>query len=128
MSAFNPVTLLLFPGLGLVALAIGLLSRRYLASGLAVGLIGLLTLTTASTWISSAGPISDNAELRETKAEAERLAGELDKERSRHADTQRSAADADRRSTAATARIIELEENVREAQLGKAEAERRVAI
>ena len=50
MSAFNTATLLLFTGLGLVALAIGLLSRRYSAIALAVGLTGLLTLTTVSTW------------------------------------------------------------------------------
>ena len=41
--------------LGLVALAIRLLSRRYSASALAVGLTGLLALTTASTWRSSSG-------------------------------------------------------------------------
>ena len=55
MSAFNTASLLLFPGLGLVALGIGLLSRRYSASALAVGLAGLLILATASTWINSAG-------------------------------------------------------------------------
>lgn len=138
MSAFNTAILLLFPGLGLVALAIGLLSRRYSASALAVGLTGLLTLTTASTWISSAGPMtdttqptklmSDNGELKETKAEVERLVGELHDERSRNADSQRSAADADRRATAATARATGLEEKVREARHGKAEAERKVAF
>ena len=92
MSAFNTATVLLFPGIGLVALAIGLLSRRYSASAFTVCLIGLLTLTTASTWISSAGPItdttqpsklmSDDAELKEIKAEVERLVGELHDERS----------------------------------------------
>jgi hypothetical protein len=135
MSAFNTATLLLFPGLGLVALAIGLLSRRYSASALAVGLTGLLALTTASTWISSAGPMTDttqpsklmsnNAELKETKT-VEPLVGELHDERSRRADSQRSDAD-DRRATAETARATELEEKLREAQHGKAEAEREVA-
>jgi hypothetical protein len=118
MSAFNPATLLLFPGLGLVALAIGLLSRRYTASALAIGLIGLLTLTTASTWISSAGSMSDNAELMQRNAEMERLVGELHDEKIRRADSQRSDADADRRVNAATARSTELEEQIREAQLG----------
>jgi hypothetical protein len=124
MSVFNTATLFLFPGLGLVALAIGLLSRRYMGSALAVGLIGLLTLTTASTWISSAGPMmdttrpskpmSDNAEPKETKADAERLVGELRDER--------------RKASAATARATELEGKVHEAQHGKAEAERKMAL
>jgi hypothetical protein len=128
MSAFNTAILLLFPGLGIVALAIGLLSRRYSASALVVGLTGLLTLTTASTWISSAGPMSDSAERREAKAEVERLVGELHDERSSRANSQRSVADADRRANVATARTTELEEKIREAQHGKSEAERRVAL
>ena len=57
MYAFNTAALLLFPGLGLAALAIGLLARRYSASALTVGLTGLLALTTASTWITTAGPV-----------------------------------------------------------------------
>jgi len=36
--------------------------RRYSASALAVGLTGLLALTTASTWISSAGSMTDTAQ------------------------------------------------------------------
>jgi hypothetical protein len=124
MSAFNTASLLLFPGLGLVALGIGLLSRRYSASALAVGLAGLLILATASTWINSAGgmtgtthpskPMSDNAELKKTNAEVERLVGELSDER--------------RKATAANASATELEEKVRAAQDGKAEAERKVAF
>jgi hypothetical protein len=123
MSTFNTASILLFPGLALVALAIGLLSRRYSASALAVGLAGLLTLAIASTWINSVGPTtdtrqpskltSDNAELKETNAEVERLVGELGDER--------------KRATAATASAAELEEKVRAAQDGKAEAERKVA-
>lgn len=122
MYEFDTATVLLFPGLGLVALAIALLSRRYSASALTVGLIGLFALTTASTWISSAGPMTetarpselDNAELREAKARVERLVGELRDERTR--------------TTAATGRATELDEKVREAQHGKAEAQRTVAL
>jgi hypothetical protein len=124
MSAFNIASLLLFPGLGLVALGIGLLSRRYSASAIAVGLAGLLILATAATWINSAGgmtgathsskPLSDNAEQKETNAEVERLVGELSDER--------------RKATAATASARELEEKVRAAQDGKAAAERKVAL
>ena len=43
-----------FTGLSLVALGLGLLARRYSGHALAIGLIGLLSLTTASTWIISA--------------------------------------------------------------------------
>ena len=78
MPAFNPATLLLFPGLGLAALAIGLLVRRYSASALVIGLTGLLALASASTWIAAAGPmadvtqldkiVTDNAELKKTIA------------------------------------------------------------
>jgi hypothetical protein len=107
-----------------VALGIGLLSRRYSASALAVGLAGLLILATASTWINSAGgmtgaahprkPMSDKAELKKTDAEVERLVGELSDER--------------RKTAAATANTTELEEKVRAAEDGKAEAERKVAL
>lgn len=45
---------ILFPALGLVALAMGLLSRRYSAAALALGLTGLLALTAASTSIVTA--------------------------------------------------------------------------
>jgi hypothetical protein len=58
--------------------------------------------------------MSDNAELKETNAEVERLVGELSDER--------------RKATAATASATELEEKVRAAQDGKAEAERKVAL
>lgn len=81
MTAFVTTTLLLFPGLGLVALAVGLLVRRYSLSALIVGLTGLLALAAASAWIT-AGPmsqldklVSDNAGLKETIA---RLKAELD--------------------------------------------------
>jgi hypothetical protein len=124
MFAFSTASLLLFPGLGLVALAIGLLSRRYSASALVVGLAGLFALATASTWINSAGPMSgiveaskpknNNEELKESKAEVERLVGELSEAR--------------RKQTAATASAAELEAKVREAHDGKAEAERKAAV
>lgn len=48
-------TVLLFASLGLVALAIGLLARRYSRPALGVGLAGLLVLATASTWLTWAG-------------------------------------------------------------------------
>lgn len=64
MSAYDLAVLLLFPGLGLVALAIGLLARRYSAAVLALGLTGLLALATASSFIAIAGgPATDTAQL-----------------------------------------------------------------
>ena len=67
-------------------------------------------------------------EPQSPNAEVEQLVGELRDERSKRADAQRNAADADWRVAASTARARELEEKVREAQHGKAEAERRVAF
>lgn len=59
MSASTTVSLLLFPGLALVALSIGLLARRYSAPALVVGLTGLVTLATASTWIIATRPTTE---------------------------------------------------------------------
>jgi hypothetical protein len=58
--------------------------------------------------------MSDKAELKKTDAEVERLVGELSDER--------------RKTAAATASATELEEKVRAAEDGKAEAERKVAL
>lgn len=149
MSAFSTITLL-FPGIGLVALAIGLLARRYSHSVLVVGLTGLLALTTAATWITVAGLtpnaaqhdklMTDNEELKGALAtkqaeleDARKQAREpaeraLPTEQSNRAEAQRYAADADQRAAAATASVAELEEKVREAQNGKAEAEHRSAL
>lgn len=128
MSAFNTASLLLFPGLALVALAIGLLVRRYSASALAVGLTGLLTLALASTWITTAGPIKVPTERQPPNGDVERMDGELLAEQNKRAVAQRNAADADRKAAAATAKSAELDEKVREAQKGQGEAERRVAL
>lgn len=57
MFAFDIAPLLIFPGLGLVALALGLLSRRYSRSAFVVGLAGLFAITTGSMWITTAGPM-----------------------------------------------------------------------
>jgi len=73
MSAFNAATVVLFPGLGLVALAIGLLVQRYSASALVIGLAGLLILTTASTWITISGPVMDNTQIDRLKTDNARL-------------------------------------------------------
>ena len=128
MSAFNTASLLLFPGLALVALAIGLLVRRYSAAALAVGLTGLLTLAIASTWITTAGPIKEPNERQPPNGDVERMAGELLTEQNKRAEALRNAAEADRKAAAAAARGAELDGKVREAIKGQGEAERRAAI
>lgn len=168
MSAFNIATLLLFPGLGLVALAIGLLARRFSRSALVVGLTGLLTLTTASTWITASGPITDTTQIEKLTTDNAKLkvavAGrqaELDDARKRPGEPAKvretltperqspdakvapneielakreltealqKADDAAQRAAAATVRMVDLGEKVREAQNGRADAERRIAI
>jgi hypothetical protein len=60
MSAFNLATVAIFASLGLVALALGLLARAYTTTALVTGLVGLLTLTTTSTWLAQAGPVIVN--------------------------------------------------------------------
>lgn len=68
MSAYHAAPFVLFPALGLVALSIGLLSRRYSAAALAIGLAGLLALTVASTWLITAPPLTVTAPLPESLA------------------------------------------------------------
>ena len=148
MPASNFAIPLLFPGVGLVALAIGLLVRRYSPSAFVIGLTGLLALTSASTWIAAAGPmadtkqvdkiVTDNAELKRTiarqqaeledarKPAAQPLAkaepdGELRAEQGKRAEAQRDAADAERRADVAA-------EEVRKARNDKVEAEREVVL
>jgi hypothetical protein len=61
MTAFNTAITVVFTSLGLVALALVLLVRRFSASAFAIGLVGLLALITASTWIIFGGPQTDRA-------------------------------------------------------------------
>ena len=113
MSAFNSATLVLFPALGLVALAIGLLARRYSTPALGVGLTGLLVLTSASTWITSAGPAMDtqligtlNGEISKLKSEQDALRTELDSARRRP--TQSQLDEAQRTAAVAIAQATEM--------------------
>jgi len=75
MTASIFVAVVVFAGLGLVALALGLLVRRYSGGALAIGLGGLLTLTTALTWIIYAGPetAAPNKELQTAREQMRRL-------------------------------------------------------
>ena len=61
MSALSVATLVAFPSLGLVALALVLLGRRFTRSALAIGLVGLLLLTAATTWLVRAVPTQSTA-------------------------------------------------------------------
>ena len=145
MSAFNTATLLLFPGLGLVAVAIGLLVRRYSVPAFVVGLVGLLTLTTASTWITAAGPMTDttqlaklttdNAKLKDTIAKQQL---ELEDARKRPREPGPEMAEVDRldrdlraeqSKRAETQRnAAELNEKLSEVRIGKVEAEHKAAL
>jgi hypothetical protein len=76
-SSTTSATLVIFVSLGLVALAIGLLARRYSATALMIGLAGLLGLTTASTWIAYARPENAAPVINTLKAEIAGLNKEL---------------------------------------------------
>ena len=75
MTASTFAAVAVFAGLGVVALALGLLVRRYSGGALAIGLIGLLTLATASTWIIYAGQetAAQNKELQTAREQIRRL-------------------------------------------------------
>src|SRR5947207_3200014 len=124
MPAFSPAILLLFPGLGLVGLGIGLLARRYSGSALATGLTGLFALALASTWIATAGPLEKpiSEDRRPPNAKVERLTVELQLEQSKRTEAQRASADADRRITTVTAKIAELNEQLHKTLNDKVEA------
>jgi Skp family chaperone for outer membrane proteins len=76
-SSTTSATLVIFASLGLVALAMGLLARRYSATALTIGLAGLLALTTASTWIAYAKPENAVPVINTLKSEIARLNKEL---------------------------------------------------
>jgi hypothetical protein len=79
MTAFGTPTVagvVIFASLGLVALSLALLARRYSASAFAIGLVGLLVLTTVSTWNTYARPetdVQDRREEREIQRPHERI-------------------------------------------------------
>lgn len=79
MSAFNWATFIFYPALGLVALALGLLARSYSNSAFAAGLAGLMALTTASTWMTVAGPVTDTVQIDRLAVENAELKGTLKK-------------------------------------------------
>jgi len=69
MTASTIAAVVIFAGLGLVALALGLLVRRYSGHALAIALVGLLALTTASTWIIYSRPDTDIRVINNLKVE-----------------------------------------------------------
>ena len=77
MTASTIAAVVVFAGLGLVALALGLLVRRYSGHALASGLVGLLALTTASTWIIYSRRDTDVRVINKLKVEIAALNKEL---------------------------------------------------
>ena len=84
MTTFTVATTVIFASLGLIALAFGLLARRYSFRVFAVGLVGLLVLATASTWITLAWPAivnqltsGLNRKLTAAKLEIQDMHGQL---------------------------------------------------
>jgi hypothetical protein len=71
---------------------------------------------------------AEPAERQLPTVDVEQLLGELRNERSRRAEIERTATDAERRAATATAKATELEDKIRAAQIGKEEAERRAAL
>jgi hypothetical protein len=69
MTAFSTAITVVFTSLGLVALALVLLVRRFSASALAIGLVGLIGLITASTWIIFGRPETDPRAIDNLKGE-----------------------------------------------------------
>jgi hypothetical protein len=80
MAASTIAAVVIFASIGLVALALGLLARRYSGRALAIGLIGLLALTTASTWMTYAGPntSAQNKELLSSREQIKGLEGRIE--------------------------------------------------
>lgn len=125
MSAFNMAALVIFSGLGLTALAIGLLSRSYSTAALVTGLGGLFAIASATTWITVAGPIPELSGKRDTMPAAAPLAiaqtgpsspqdDDLKRLRGELALMQAKAAGADKTAAAATANVAGLKADIGE--------------
>jgi Skp family chaperone for outer membrane proteins len=69
MTAFSTAITVVFTSLGLVALALVLLVRRFSASALAIGVVGLIGLITASIWIIFGRPETDPRAIDNLKGE-----------------------------------------------------------
>jgi hypothetical protein len=69
MTAFSTAITVVFASLGLVALALVLLVRRYSTSAFAIGLVGLLALTTTLTWITFGRPETEPQAIDYLKGE-----------------------------------------------------------
>jgi len=92
MTASTIAAVVVFAGLGLVALGLGLLVRRYSGHALAIGLVGLLALTTASTWIIHARPDTDVGVIDNLKVEIAALNKELQRSREQRQEQENRAA------------------------------------
>jgi uncharacterized protein YPO0396 len=124
MTASSIATVVVFASVGLIALALALIARRYSASAFATGLVGLLALTTASTWITYAGEEIDVQVIDSLKAEIAARNKELQSSREQIQELQkRVEAGHQIRTNLATAQA-RLAEAQQEADRAKAEARR----
>src|SRR5262245_45111361 len=108
MTASTIAAVVVFAGLGLVALALGLLVRRNSGLALAIGLVGLLALTTASTWIIHARPDTDVGVIDNLKVEIAALNKELQRSRAQRQEQEQIRTDRD----AAHARLGQAQQEV----------------
>jgi hypothetical protein len=128
MTASTTAAVVVFAGLGMVALALGLLVRRYSGHALAIGLVGLLALTTASTWLTYTRSDPDVRAVNDLQLEIAALNKELQRSReqkqgqeNRMAASQAASDQIRRDRDAAHAQLGEAQQ---EAQRSKAVAER----
>jgi hypothetical protein len=102
-SADTIATVVVFTSLGLVALALVLLVRRYSASAFVIGLVGLLALTTSATWFASAESGVDPQVLDSLKTELATEKKGLQKSRERIREIEKRETDQIARALAAEA-------------------------
>lgn len=99
MSALSIATFAMFSGLGLVALALVLMARRYTLPALVIGLSGLLPLTASAAWVVRAWPANNvqtesdmvealRREIADLKAQTARKDADLEAERQKGAEAE----------------------------------------
>jgi hypothetical protein len=118
VTASTIAAVVVFAGLGLVALALGLLVRRYSGHALASGLVGLLALTTASTWIIYSRRDTDVRVINKLKGEIAALNKELQGLREQRQEQENRVA-----ASQAANDQIRTDRNTAHARLGEAQQE-----
>jgi hypothetical protein len=77
MSAFGSASALVFASLGVVAVALALLARSYSVRAMVTGLVGLLALAAASTWLILTGPQAASPVVAKLNSDLETKSQEL---------------------------------------------------